>query len=40
MTSYISAINTEIARKREEFKLWIPTDEQPEPPEKIPAPQN
>ena len=40
MTSYISAINTEIARKREEFGLWIPTDAEPEPPEKATAGKN
>ena len=34
LNSYINAINTEIARKRQEFGLWIPTTEQPEPPKK------
>lgn len=40
MTGYIPAINTEIARKRAEFGLWIPTEEQPEPPEKTAKGQN
>ena len=33
MTGYIEAINTEIARKREEFGLWIPEHSDDEPPE-------
>ena len=34
MRSYIGAINSEIARKRQEFGLWVPTDDEPIPPEK------
>ena len=34
MRSYIGAINSEIARKRQEFGLWVPTEEEPVPPEK------
>ena len=33
MTGYIEAINTEIARKREEFGLWVPENSEDEPPE-------
>ena len=33
MTGYIEAINTEIARKREEFGLWVPANSEDEPPE-------
>ena len=33
MTGYIEAINTEIARKREEFGLWVPENAEDEPPE-------
>ncbi len=35
MMSYIDAINTEIARKRDEFDLWIPKSDDDEPPQKI-----
>ncbi len=31
--NYIDAINTEIARKREEFGLWVPESEEDEPPQ-------
>ncbi len=34
MRSYISAINTEIWRKRQEFELWVPANDNDEPPEK------
>ena len=34
MRSYIGAINSEIERKRAEFGLWVPTEDQPVPPEK------
>ncbi|MBR2930696.1 MAG: extracellular solute-binding protein [Clostridia bacterium] len=34
MRSYIGAINSEIERKRAEFGLWVPTEEEPVPPEK------
>lgn len=34
MRSYIGAINSEIARKRQEFGLWVPTEDEPVPPEK------
>ncbi len=37
MRSYIGAINSEIQRKRAEFGLWVPTDEEPVPPEKVSA---
>ncbi len=37
MTGYIEAINTEIARKRQEFGLWIPENSQDEPPELKPT---
>ena len=44
MRSYIDAINVEITRKREEFQhagLWIPTEEEKEPPMKYnPETQN
>ena len=32
LSAYINAINTEITRKRQEFGLWVPTADQPEPP--------
>ena len=35
LSSYIDAINSEIARKREEFNLWIPESSDDEPPQKI-----
>lgn len=35
MNSYMDAINDEIKRKREEFGLWVPTDEEPVPPQII-----
>ena len=35
MMGYIDAINTEIARKREEFGLWIPESDDDEPPQKV-----
>ncbi len=34
MTSYMDAINTEIARKRQEFGLWVPSASDDEPPQK------
>ncbi|MBR7116936.1 MAG: hypothetical protein IKC87_04425 [Clostridia bacterium] len=34
MRSYIGAINSEIERKRKEFGLWVPTEDEPIPPEK------
>ncbi len=34
MTSYIDAINSEIARKRQEFGLWVPQSPDDEPPMK------
>ena len=34
MTSYIDAINSEIARKRQEFGLWVPASSDDEPPMK------
>ncbi len=34
MMGYIDAINAEIARKRDEFGLWVPSTEMPEPPMK------
>jgi hypothetical protein len=33
LSSYIDAINSEIARKREEFGLWIPESSDDEPPQ-------
>ncbi len=33
MTGYIDAINSEIARKRQEFDLWTPKNSEEEPPE-------
>ena len=35
LSSYIDAINSEIARKREEFGLWVPESSDDEPPMKI-----
>ena len=37
LSGYIDAINSEIARKREEFGLWIPTSSDDEPPLKAEA---
>lgn len=34
LTSYIDAINSEIARKRQEFGLWVPASSDDEPPMK------
>ena len=33
LSGYIDAINSEIARKREEFGLWVPTSSDDEPPQ-------
>ena len=33
MMSYIDAINSEIARKRQEFGLWVPASADDEPPQ-------
>ncbi len=40
MMNYIEAINTEIARKRQEFGLWIPKNSEDEPPELVPQSLN
>ena len=32
LSGYIDAINSEIARKREEFGLWVPESSDDEPP--------
>ena len=34
LSGYVDAINSEIARKRQEFGLWVPTEDEPVPPEK------
>ena len=34
LSSYIDAINSEIARKREEFGLWVPSSSDDEPPQR------